>query len=89
MLKHQAFSFARKLLGAMAWASAIGLGLLVYTHFTQKWRDQGYPTIPLEALVAVHNQQGQVPANSRASPYGQGQAPTQGVAGILIDSWDG
>lgn len=84
VFKHKAAGLIRQFLGAMAWAAAIGLGLMIYTHFTQKWRDSGYPAIPLDALTATHNPQGQIPSQSRASP----NVPTGQVAGVLIDSWD-
>lgn len=84
VFKHKATGLIRQFLGAMAWAAAIGLGLMIYTHFTTKWRESGYPAIPIDALTAVHNQQGQIPSQSRASPG----VPTGQVAGVLIDSWD-
>lgn len=43
----------KRLLSACAMASAIAMGLFVYTEFVQAWKDRGLPTIPIAALSAL------------------------------------
>lgn len=83
VIKHKVFAWLRKFVGAVALAAAIGAGLMIYTYFSEKWRQSGLPMIPIDALV-THNQQGDSPAQPRASPHQQ-----QPTGGLLIDNWDG
>jgi hypothetical protein len=43
----------RRFAGACLWAAAIAAGLIIYQHFTAKWKDAGYPVIPISALAAI------------------------------------
>ena len=47
------FPWIKRLLGACAVASAIAMGLFVYTEFVQAWKIRGLPTIPITALQAI------------------------------------
>lgn len=47
------FPWMKRLLGACAVASAIAMGLFVYTEFVQAWKIRGLPTIPIAALQAI------------------------------------
>lgn len=52
-MKSKIWDFVKQLARGCAWAAAIAAGMLVYTSFTQKWKEKGYPTIPISALVAA------------------------------------
>lgn len=52
-IRSQIWVFFKQLARGCAWAAAIAAGMLVYTTFTQKWKERGYPTIPISALMAV------------------------------------
>ena len=43
-------SWVKKLANACFVAAMIATGILLFTHFTQKWTASGYPAIPLSAL---------------------------------------
>ena len=47
------FPWLKRLLGACAVASAIAMGLFVYTEFVAAWKNRGLPTIPITALNAI------------------------------------
>ena len=71
-----------RLLSACAVASAIAMGLFVYTEFVQAWKDRGLPTIPITALNALEQagQKGQVtptPGQPEGRNYPQGNTTQQ------------
>lgn len=43
-------AWIKKLLSACFVAAMIATGVLLFTHFTQKWAQSGYPAIPISAL---------------------------------------
>lgn len=49
----QVLPFVKQLAWACLWASLIAAGMLVYTKFTAKWKEKGFPTIPIAAMVAA------------------------------------
>jgi hypothetical protein len=49
----QLWDFFKQIIRGCAWAAAIAAGMLVYTTFTAKWKDKGYPVIPIAALMAA------------------------------------
>ena len=49
----QIWDFFKQIIRGCAWAAAIAAGMLVYTTFTAKWKDKGYPIIPIAALMAA------------------------------------
>lgn len=61
----------RRFAGACLWAAAIAAGLIVYQHFTTKWKDAGYPVIPISALAAI-DQAVNTGAKGPAIPLGPG-----------------
>lgn len=67
----QVWTFAKQLLRGCAWAAAIAAGMLIYTAFTQKWKENGFPTIPISALVAI-DQATKPGAPSNVIPLGSG-----------------
>jgi hypothetical protein len=52
-LKSQVVTFTKSLIRGCLWAAAIAAGMLIYTAFTAKWKEKGYPTIPISALIAA------------------------------------
>jgi len=44
------FMWTKKLVDACFVAAMIATGVLLFTHFTQKWTAAGYPMIPISAL---------------------------------------
>jgi len=52
-MRSQIWTFFKQLLRGCAWAAAIAAGMLVYTAFVSKWKENGFPTIPISALVAI------------------------------------
>lgn len=70
-------SWLKRLLSACAMASAIAMGLFVYTEFVQAWKDRGLPTIPITALNALE-QAGQKdqPISTPGQPEGRNYPQT-------------
>lgn len=64
-LRSQIWNFVKQLARGCAWAAAIAAGMLIYTTFTQKWKEKGFPTIPISALIAVDQA-----TNARGIPMG-------------------
>lgn len=71
-MRSQVWTFAKHLLKGCLWAAAIAAGMLVYTAFVSKWKEQGFPTIPISALVAIdqgmQGMQGRAPGPSNVIP---------------------
>lgn len=69
----------KRMLGACAVASAIAMGLFVYTEFVQAWKVRGLPTIPITALSAIEQagQAATTPLDARPGPQPQGQPRQQ------------
>lgn len=65
-IRTQVWEFFKQLARGCAWAAAIAAGMLIYTAFTQKWKEKGYPTIPISALIAAD--QSMSPGQGRAIP---------------------
>lgn len=51
--KSQTITFFKSLIRGCLWAAAIAAGMLIYTAFVTKWKEKGYPTIPISALIAA------------------------------------
>lgn len=79
----QVWSFLKQLLRGCAWAAMIAAGMLVYTAFVQKWKENGFPAIPISALVAIdQGLQPRTPNTSNVIPLGGGgNAQRTGTAG--------
>lgn len=75
--KSQVWTFAKQLLRGCAWAAAIAAGMLVYTAFVQKWKENGFPTIPISALVAI-DQATKPGTPGNVIPLGSGNANPPG-----------
>lgn len=67
--KSQIKTFFGQLIKGCLWAAAIAAGMLIYTSFTAKWKEKGWPTIPISALVAADQAMG-----SRQTPIPLGGA---------------
>lgn len=66
---HVVVTWFRSFFAACGWAALIAAGSLVYTHFTRKWSEHGYPAIPIAALAAVAEQKAtQTPAAAYSRP---------------------
>jgi len=68
----------RKFIGACAMASAIAAGLMVYMHFTKKWKQAGFPVIPISALAQIE----QANTSQPQAPTSGAVPLTQGTSGI-------
>lgn len=66
----------RRFAGACLWASAIAAGLIIYQHFTTKWKNAGYPVIPISALAAI-DQAVNTGSKGPAIPLGPGGGSAQ------------
>jgi hypothetical protein len=53
LFKTQVLPFLKQLGWACLWASLIAAGMLVYNKFVGKWKEKGFPTIPIAALAAA------------------------------------
>lgn len=74
-MRSQIWTFFKQLLRGCAWAAAIAAGMLVYTAFTAKWKENGFPTIPISALVAIDQATSKGPApNANVIGIGGGSA---------------
>lgn len=81
--KSQAKMFFGQLIKGCLWAAAIAAGMLVYTSFTAKWKEKGWPTIPISALVAADQamtgpRQTTIPLGGTGSTYTNGVRPVAG-----------
>jgi hypothetical protein len=72
----QAWAFAKQMLRGCAWAAAIAAGMLIYTSFTQKWKENGFPTIPISALVAIDQTMARPGGQSNIIPLTGGGSAT-------------
>lgn len=77
--KNQASTFFKSLVRGCLWAAAIAAGMLIYTAFVAKWKEKGYPTIPISALIAADQ------ASSNAGPMRQ-SIPLAGAGGAQRQS---
>ena len=74
------FGWVKKLLSASFVAAMIATGVLLFTHFTQKWSSSGYPSIPINTLVGgtgQGNAQPGIPLGGRVHHPSQHQQRTQ------------
>ncbi len=81
VLRSKIWTFVKDLARGCVWAAAIAAGMLVYTSFTAKWKEKGYPTIPISALIAADqatSRQTTLPLAGVGSTYG---GSTQRAAG--------
>jgi hypothetical protein len=62
----------KQILMACFWAALIAAGQLVYTHFTKKWENSGFPTLPIQAMRS---------GNGAPSTSGSGVVFTSGPGG--------
>jgi hypothetical protein len=57
-LRSQLWAFLKQIARGCFWASMIAAGMLTYTAFTNKWREKGFPAIPITALIAADQAMG-------------------------------
>ena len=82
----------KRLLSACAMASAIAMGLFVYTEFVQAWKDRGLPTIPITALSALEQAgQKEQPISNPGQPEGRNypQSDTRQQRFKILDDYVG
>lgn len=97
--RSQVWTFAKQLLRGCAWAAAIAAGMLVYTAFVQKWKENGFPTIPISALVAMDQAtkpgtpSNVIPLGSggtgNANPPGRTPTPTRQTNILNLEEYEG
>lgn len=76
-IRSQAKTFFGQLIKGCLWAAAIAAGMLIYTSFMAKWKEKGWPTIPIQALVAADQAMG--PRQQTIPLGGAGSSYTNGV----------
>lgn len=62
-------AWCKRLLGVVAIASMIAIGLFIYTEFSARWRDRGLPVLPIQALAMAS---GATAAGGRVTPGNSG-----------------